>query len=181
MLPRSPYSVCILIIETFKNHFVWVSTWVSVFSSLQLMMQVLRRRFITTLWCTHPTSAPWLSAAWSSRTPSHLSAAAHPVAPPSSLACRRWDTCTCRRLSIKGELFKSGFFCVFQHQNGIYGLHQGVHHFNSFDEVQSLPLLLRQANVHTGKQQDNQFVSCLQSHSSSLFYSCVCWVLFFTC
>uniref|UniRef100_A0AAQ5ZI49 Sulfatase N-terminal domain-containing protein n=1 Tax=Amphiprion ocellaris TaxID=80972 RepID=A0AAQ5ZI49_AMPOC len=37
-----------------------------------------------------------------------------------------------------------------QHQNGMYGLHQGVHHFNSFDEVQSLPLLLKQANVHTG-------------------------------
>ncbi|KAG7281931.1 hypothetical protein CRUP_002989 [Coryphaenoides rupestris] len=37
-----------------------------------------------------------------------------------------------------------------QHQNGMYGLHQGVHHFNSFDEVQSLPLLLSQANIHTG-------------------------------
>ncbi|XP_059904356.1 N-sulphoglucosamine sulphohydrolase [Gadus macrocephalus] len=37
-----------------------------------------------------------------------------------------------------------------QHQNGMYGLHQGVHHFNSLDEVQSLPLLLRQANIHTG-------------------------------
>ncbi|KAG8507505.1 N-sulfoglucosamine sulfohydrolase [Galemys pyrenaicus] len=37
-----------------------------------------------------------------------------------------------------------------QHQNGMYGLHQGVHHFNSFDRVQSLPLLLRQAGVRTG-------------------------------
>uniref|UniRef100_A0A3B3YNY5 Sulfatase N-terminal domain-containing protein n=1 Tax=Poecilia mexicana TaxID=48701 RepID=A0A3B3YNY5_9TELE len=37
-----------------------------------------------------------------------------------------------------------------QHQNGMYGLHQGVHHFNSFDGVQSLPLLLSQADVHTG-------------------------------
>ncbi|XP_077427238.1 N-sulfoglucosamine sulfohydrolase isoform X2 [Vanacampus margaritifer] len=37
-----------------------------------------------------------------------------------------------------------------QHQNGMYGLHQGVHHFNSFDGVQSLPLLLNQANIHTG-------------------------------
>uniref|UniRef100_A0A8C9YKP6 N-sulfoglucosamine sulfohydrolase (sulfamidase) n=1 Tax=Sander lucioperca TaxID=283035 RepID=A0A8C9YKP6_SANLU len=37
-----------------------------------------------------------------------------------------------------------------QHQNGMYGLHQGVHNFNSFDGVQSLPLLLSQANVHTG-------------------------------
>lgn len=38
-----------------------------------------------------------------------------------------------------------------QHQNGMYGLHQGVHHFNSFDGVQSLPLLLRQAGVRTGE------------------------------
>lgn len=38
-----------------------------------------------------------------------------------------------------------------QHQNGMYGLHQGVHHFNSFDGVQSLPLLLSKANVHTGQ------------------------------
>lgn len=37
-----------------------------------------------------------------------------------------------------------------QHQNGMYGLHQGVHHFNSFDGVQSLPLLLGKANIHTG-------------------------------
>lgn len=37
-----------------------------------------------------------------------------------------------------------------QHQNGMYGLHQGVHHFNSFDGVQSLPLLLSQAGIHTG-------------------------------
>ncbi|XP_060715425.1 N-sulphoglucosamine sulphohydrolase [Tachysurus vachellii] len=37
-----------------------------------------------------------------------------------------------------------------QHQNGMYGLHQGVHHFNSFDGVQSLPLLLKQNNIHTG-------------------------------
>eukprot|EP00066_Takifugu_rubripes_P006939 XP_003972080.1 PREDICTED: N-sulphoglucosamine sulphohydrolase [Takifugu rubripes] len=37
-----------------------------------------------------------------------------------------------------------------QHQNGMYGLHQGVHNFNSFEGVQSLPLLLSKANVHTG-------------------------------
>ncbi|XP_036417715.1 N-sulphoglucosamine sulphohydrolase [Colossoma macropomum] len=37
-----------------------------------------------------------------------------------------------------------------QHQNGMYGLHQGVHHFNSFDGVRSLPLLLEQANIRTG-------------------------------
>ena len=33
----------------------------------------------------------------------------------------------------------------------MYGLHQDVHHFNSFDKVQSLPLLLRQAGVRTGE------------------------------
>ncbi|XP_040979837.1 N-sulphoglucosamine sulphohydrolase isoform X3 [Aquila chrysaetos chrysaetos] len=37
-----------------------------------------------------------------------------------------------------------------QHQNGMYGLHQDVHHFNSFDSVQSLPRLLSQARVRTG-------------------------------
>ncbi|XP_018600907.2 N-sulfoglucosamine sulfohydrolase [Scleropages formosus] len=37
-----------------------------------------------------------------------------------------------------------------QHQNGMYGLHQDIHHFNSFDGVQSLPFLLRQANIQTG-------------------------------
>lgn len=37
-----------------------------------------------------------------------------------------------------------------QHQNGMYGLHQGVHNFNSFDGVRSLPLLLKQANINTG-------------------------------
>ncbi|XP_027482147.1 N-sulphoglucosamine sulphohydrolase isoform X3 [Zalophus californianus] len=37
-----------------------------------------------------------------------------------------------------------------QHQNGMYGLHQGVHHFTSFNEVQSLPRLLGQAGIRTG-------------------------------
>ncbi|XP_034021642.1 N-sulphoglucosamine sulphohydrolase [Thalassophryne amazonica] len=37
-----------------------------------------------------------------------------------------------------------------QHQNGMYGLHQGVHHFSTFDGIQSLPLLLNHADVHTG-------------------------------
>uniref|UniRef100_A0A5F9DID3 N-sulfoglucosamine sulfohydrolase n=1 Tax=Oryctolagus cuniculus TaxID=9986 RepID=A0A5F9DID3_RABIT len=37
-----------------------------------------------------------------------------------------------------------------QHQNGMYGLHQDLHHFSSFDKVRSLPLLLRQAGVRTG-------------------------------
>ncbi|XP_075850124.1 N-sulfoglucosamine sulfohydrolase isoform X2 [Microcebus murinus] len=37
-----------------------------------------------------------------------------------------------------------------QHQNGMYGLHQDVHHFSSFDKVRSLPQLLSQAGVRTG-------------------------------
>ncbi|XP_030032164.1 N-sulphoglucosamine sulphohydrolase isoform X2 [Manduca sexta] len=36
------------------------------------------------------------------------------------------------------------------HQNGMYGLHQGVHHFNSFDNVTSLPNLLREHGIKTG-------------------------------
>lgn len=69
-----------------------------------------------------------------------------------------------RSLAQRSVVFKNAFTSVSscspsrsailtglpQHQNGIYGLHQGVHHFNSFDEVQSLPLLLKQTNVHTG-------------------------------
>lgn len=37
-----------------------------------------------------------------------------------------------------------------QHQNGMYGLHQGVHNFNSFSGVRSLPLLLKQHHIRTG-------------------------------
>lgn len=36
------------------------------------------------------------------------------------------------------------------HQNGMYGLHHGVHHFNSFDNVTSLPNLLRENGIMTG-------------------------------
>ncbi|XP_063991281.1 N-sulphoglucosamine sulphohydrolase [Diachasmimorpha longicaudata] len=36
------------------------------------------------------------------------------------------------------------------HQNGMYGLHQGVHHFQSFDDVQSLPKALKDNNIRTG-------------------------------
>ena len=38
-----------------------------------------------------------------------------------------------------------------QHQNGMYGLHQDVHHFSAFDGVRSLPLLLRGAAIRTGE------------------------------
>ncbi|CAK1546881.1 unnamed protein product [Leptosia nina] len=36
------------------------------------------------------------------------------------------------------------------HQNGMYGLHHGIHHFNSFNNVTSLPNLLRSHGVYTG-------------------------------
>ncbi|XP_043250801.1 N-sulphoglucosamine sulphohydrolase isoform X1 [Colletes gigas] len=36
------------------------------------------------------------------------------------------------------------------HQNGMYGLHHGIHHFNSFEDVQSLPKILKRNNIRTG-------------------------------
>ncbi|XP_050717654.1 N-sulphoglucosamine sulphohydrolase-like isoform X2 [Eriocheir sinensis] len=36
------------------------------------------------------------------------------------------------------------------HQNGMYGLHQGVHHFSSFDGVRSLPGILAAQGLRTG-------------------------------
>lgn len=36
------------------------------------------------------------------------------------------------------------------HQNGMYGLHQGVHHFNSFENIKSLPAILAQNGIRTG-------------------------------
>lgn len=36
------------------------------------------------------------------------------------------------------------------HQNGMYGLHQGIHHFNTFDSVKSLPNILRENKITTG-------------------------------
>ncbi|XP_063240695.1 uncharacterized protein LOC134541301 isoform X2 [Bacillus rossius redtenbacheri] len=36
------------------------------------------------------------------------------------------------------------------HQNGMYGLHQGVHHFDSLDGVRSLPAVLARHGVRTG-------------------------------
>jgi len=40
------------------------------------------------------------------------------------------------------------------HQNGMYGLHQTVHHFNSFDAVKSLPNILEKKGIRTGKSSD---------------------------
>lgn len=36
------------------------------------------------------------------------------------------------------------------HQNGMYGLHQGEHHFNSFEDVISLPRILKEQGIKTG-------------------------------
>lgn len=36
------------------------------------------------------------------------------------------------------------------HQNGMYGLHQAENHFNSFDDVQSLPSILKKNKIKTG-------------------------------
>lgn len=68
------------------------------------------------------------------------------------------------RLAQRSLIFKKAFTSVSscspsrsailsglpQHQNGMYGLHHGVHHFNSFDGVRSLPLILSQHNIRTG-------------------------------
>jgi len=65
------------------------------------------------------------------------------------------------QLAKRGVTFRRGFTSVSscspsrsailtglpQHQNGMYGLHHTVHHFNSFDAVQSLPRILN----NTGK------------------------------
>ena len=36
------------------------------------------------------------------------------------------------------------------HQNGMYGLHNGVHNFNSLDKVKSLPNILKDSGIKTG-------------------------------
>ena len=66
------------------------------------------------------------------------------------------------QLATRGVTFRRGFTSVSscspsrsailtglpQHQNGMYGLHHTVHHFNSFDAVQSLPLILNNAGKY---------------------------------
>ncbi|XP_071954621.1 N-sulphoglucosamine sulphohydrolase-like [Antedon mediterranea] len=37
-----------------------------------------------------------------------------------------------------------------QHQNGQYGLHHSYHHFQSFDNVKSLPVMLKSSGIRTG-------------------------------
>ena len=58
-----------------------------------------------------------------------------------------------------------------QHQNGMYGLHHTVHHFNSFDAVRSLPKILQSEGIRTGiigkKHVGPEAVSCSQVSSSN--------------
>lgn len=37
-----------------------------------------------------------------------------------------------------------------QHQNGMYGLHQDIQHFNTFDNIESVSKILRKHNIRTG-------------------------------
>ena len=68
-------------------------------------------------------------------------------------------------LAKRSVLFKNGYTSVSscspsrstiltglpQHENGMYGLHHSVHHFQSFDGVQSLPIILNKTgNIRTG-------------------------------
>lgn len=67
-------------------------------------------------------------------------------------------------LAKRSLLFKNGFTSVSScspsrsvvlsglpvHQNGMYGLHHSIQHFQSFDEVQSLPVILGKHNIRTG-------------------------------
>lgn len=36
------------------------------------------------------------------------------------------------------------------HQNGMYGLHQGENHFDSFNTIKSLPNILRENGIRSG-------------------------------
>ncbi|GIY20200.1 n-sulphoglucosamine sulphohydrolase [Caerostris darwini] len=68
------------------------------------------------------------------------------------------------KLASKSTIFKNAFTSVSscspsrssiltglpQHQNGMYGLHQDIHHFNSFDEVKSLSKLMKMKNIYSG-------------------------------
>ncbi|XP_012271670.1 N-sulphoglucosamine sulphohydrolase [Orussus abietinus] len=68
------------------------------------------------------------------------------------------------RLAKEGLLFNNAYTSVSScspsrsailtgtpsHQNGMYGLHQGIHHFNSFQETRSLPKILKEHNIRTG-------------------------------
>ncbi|XP_050409327.2 N-sulphoglucosamine sulphohydrolase [Patella vulgata] len=68
------------------------------------------------------------------------------------------------KLSERSVVFSHGFTSVSscspsrsvvltgqpQHQNGMYGLHHNPHHFNTFDSVQSLPVMLGDYNIRTG-------------------------------
>lgn len=56
------------------------------------------------------------------------------------------------------------------HQNGMYGLHQGVHHFNSLNNVKSLPNILQKHGVHTGLYLQNNTSLFSKFKSTSPFH-----------
>ena len=79
-----------------------------------------------------PWNSPWVPAARAER------------GPPEGLATSHGES--------RGRWGPASRASLPQHQNGMYGLHQDVHHFNSFDKVQSLPRLLGQAGIRTGER-----------------------------
>lgn len=56
--------------------------------------------------------------------------------------------CTTSSCSPSRSVILTG---MFNHANGMYGLEHEVHHFRSFDDVKSLPVLLDQAGYRTGR------------------------------
>ncbi|XP_046382040.2 N-sulphoglucosamine sulphohydrolase-like [Haliotis rufescens] len=68
------------------------------------------------------------------------------------------------KLAARSVVFKHGYTSVSscspsravlltglpEHQNGMYGIHSAWHHFNSFDNVRSLPVILDDAGIRTG-------------------------------
>lgn len=57
-----------------------------------------------------------------------------------------------------------------QHQNGMYGLHNTYHHFNSFDELRSLPQILHSQGIWTGKLSFCLIVSVSLLNSVPFFF-----------
>lgn len=61
-----------------------------------------------------------------------------------------------------------------QHQNGMFGLENGVNHFESFDTVQSLPKILEQHNIYTGRlvsSDINKYLGCLELSVTTMCYT----------
>jgi N-sulfoglucosamine sulfohydrolase len=56
--------------------------------------------------------------------------------------------CTTSSCSPSRSVILTG---LFNHANGMYGLEQGEHHFRSFDNIKSLPLMLGEAGYRTAR------------------------------